>query len=87
MSCAVSGLLPINLSLFDANSPRSTPIILKDILVGQQQDNDMTEVDISMVPSDYKFGACYLNHEDLAYASIRFDQQSLDWLFAHLNQV
>lgn len=47
--------------------------------------NEMTEVDMSSVPADFKFAAVYINHGNHGYAKVRFDQNSVQWFTDNLS--
>ena len=47
----------------------------------------MNEVDISSVPADFKLGAIFVNHDEHAYAKVRFDDASIRWFTDNLSKV
>lgn len=46
---------------------------------------ELTEIDISKVPSDFVLGAINVNHDEHAYCKVRFDSKSVDWLTQNLH--
>ena len=49
--------------------------------------DDVTDVDISSLPDDFKLGAIYINQDDHVYANVCFDSQSIDWFKNNLQHV
>ena len=48
-------------------------------------DNDeLNEIDISKLPSDFVFGAINVNHDEHAYCKVRFDPVSIEWFKENL---
>lgn len=78
-------LQKLNVGIYEAGDPTGAPVIIKDIIIGSH--DEITEVDISSIPSDFQFGAIYVNQDDHAYAKVRFDSQSIDWFTQNLSKV
>jgi len=49
--------------------------------------DEITIVDTSSVPDDFKIAAVYLNHGNHAYAKVRFDKASIQWFTENLSKV
>lgn len=60
-------------------------MVIKDVLVSDT--DELTSVDISCLPTDFKLGAIYINQDDHAYAKIRFDRDSINWFSHNLHLV
>jgi len=69
-------LQKLNVGIYDLD-PSRQPIVIKDVLVSDTE--ELTTVDISCLPTDFRLGAIYINQDDHAYAKIRFDRDSINW--------
>lgn len=54
------------------------PIVIDNIVIPESEAE--TSIDLSKLPSDFVFGAVNVNHDDHAYAKIRYDPASVEWL-------
>lgn len=49
--------------------------------------DEVTEVDLKSVPSDFKVAAVYINHGNHAYCKVRFDKASINWFTENFSKV
>jgi aminopeptidase N len=71
--------------LYEAGDPSGAPFVIKNVIVSGN--DDTIDVDISSLPQDFQFGAVYLNQDDHAYAKVRFDRHSINWLTENLSHI
>lgn len=78
-------LQKLNIGLYEAGDPSGNPTVIRDIVISEI--DEMNVVDISGLPGDFQFGAVFLNQDEHAYAKVRFDPQSIDWLTENLGRI
>jgi len=79
-------LQKLNVGVFAAGEGASPePFVIEDVVISPTE--ECTTVDLSKLPAEYKFGAVTLNLNEHAYAKVRFDAQSIDWLTENLHTV
>lgn len=61
------------------------PLVIKDVVISEKE--AITEVDLSSLPTEFTYAASFLNHDEHAYAKVRFDAQSVDWLVENLHLI
>jgi len=59
--------------------------VISNVVISDK--DELTDVDISSLPPDFKFGAIFVNKNEHAYAKVRFDAQSIDWFTDNLHRV
>ena len=72
----------LNVAIFEAGASGGDPVLIKEVVIGEKE--ELTEVDISSLPSDFQYGAVFVNEGEHAYAKVRFDQQSFSRLTGSL---
>ena len=79
-------LQKLNVGLYAAGSEGvAEPFVIRDVVISETE--EVTEVDISSVPADFRLGAVLVNQHEHAYAKVRFDAQSIDWFTKNLMRV
>ena len=73
----------LNVSLFDVAG--GEPIVISGVVISDKE--ELTNVDLSSLPKDFKYGAVYVNEGEHAYAKMRFDAQSIDWFTENLHTI
>jgi aminopeptidase N len=76
----------LNIAIFEkAFVKGDSPFVIENIVISES--DEVTDIDISKLPSDFVFGAVNVNHEDHAYAKTRFDTHSIEWFTQNLHQI
>jgi len=79
----------LDIGLYGAvNSDESSPVVpfvIKDVVVSAT--DELTVVDLSSLPAEYRFGAIAINNGEHAYGKVRFDEKSIDWLTQNLHRL
>ena len=59
--------------------------MIENIVISENE--EINDIDISKLPSDFVFGAVNVNHDELAYGKTRFDSGSVGWFKENLHLI
>jgi len=59
--------------------------VIKDVVISDKE--TITEIDLSSLPANFTYAASFVNYDEHAYAKIRFDSLSIDWLIENLHLI
>ena len=68
-----------------AESSLVVPHVIKNVVISGTE--ELTVVDLSSLPPNYRFGAVVINYNEHAYGKVRFDTNSIDWLVTNLHRI
>lgn len=76
----------ISIALYEKSfAPGDQPIVIENVVLSQ--DEAENDVDLSVLPADFVFGAANVNHDEHAYSKTRYDQTSVAWFGENLHNL
>ena len=79
-------LQKLNIALYPSpDSGDQNPINIDDIVISATQ--ELNDVSLATLPENFKCGAIFVNQGEHAYAKVRFDKDSIDWITDHFMKI
>ena len=76
----------LNVGLYEkAFAKGDSPFLIENVVISETE--ELTDIDISKLPSDNVLGAINVNHNEHAYCKVRFDKKSVQWFTENLHLV
>lgn len=76
----------LNVGLYEeAFAKGDSPFVIENVVISETE--ELTDIDISKLPSDFVLGAINVNQDEHAYCKVRFDKKSVLWFTENLHLV